>query len=98
MSPKNLQLLQALMYLAFAIVMPLVVIGPSGPGSAALLGSIFLALAGYHWFKFKKTPADAVPYNVTKLPPDEQIRVLRWMIWIVVILGPIVSYWTFQDF
>lgn len=90
------------MYLAGAIIAPLVLILSSSNANdsfatAAVLSGIFLVIAGYHWFKFTKTPEEAVLYDITKEPPAEQIRLSKRLIWILVILGPLLSYWTYKD-
>jgi len=101
-TPRKLHRLQALLGLGAAIIVPLIFIVASRGDRAGLLVSglvcaVFLAYAGFHWFKHKNTPEDAVFYDITKQPPEEQIRMSTRAIWSSVLLGPLLSLWTYHQ-
>ncbi len=101
-TPKKLHRLQAWLYLIAGIVAPIILLIPSGGSeggitAAWIVGGIFLALSASHWYRFKKTPEDAILYDISKQPPAEQINVSKRVIWIVGILGPALSYWIYHD-
>lgn len=101
-TPKKLHRLQAVIWFVAGVVVPIFLLRPSGgskeriPG-AAILGGIFLAVSVHHWCKFRKTSDNAIFYEISKQPPVEQIRGCKRSIWVLAILGPVLSCWTYYD-
>jgi hypothetical protein len=66
-----------------------------------VLAAPLLGYAGYHWYKYKKTPEttpdESESFNINDAPPEEQIRLSKKAIGVMVILGPFLSIMTYSQ-
>jgi len=98
-TPKGQHRLLAVTALVSAAVSQLLIFLPTrtkgrGHGPLFVLSLIFLC---YHWYRFKKTPTNAVFYDIRTRPLPEQIDVSTRAIWVFAIIGPLLSWWTFRN-
>ncbi len=107
-TPRELHRFKAFASIAGAIIAPLcLVVYTKGYYLGWVVGGLMatpcLCYAGYHWYKYKKTPEEAEPpeeaesFDINEQPPEEQIRLSKKAIWVMALVGPFLSILTYYQ-
>src|SRR6478735_6642829 len=101
-TPKKLYRIKFLLFLSLAVMSPAIMLlrfggAPVDVKGIAVTAGCFLVLAASHGWKYRKTPENAVFYNISKRSPEEQLRVSRWAVKILPIVGPLIGYITYRN-
>ena len=63
-------------------------------------GCFFICKSIYHFYKYRKTSVDTADtkfFDIRKQPPEVQIHVSKRVIWIMLLLIPVLTLWTYSD-
>lgn len=101
-TPRQMYAMEAAIYLGMAIVVPTVLAFSVGEAKVGRVGivvaaGVFLALAGFCWFRYRKTAPDAEFFDIRKQPPEQQIVVCKKAIWLMLVVGPAMSFFSYHD-